>query len=466
MARADGRGAQKFTRTIAAGKLVDLTVTMPANRASRPNGATITGEGVNQRAPDRRHGGDQLGRRRARARRRGDRGHRRPRRRRAARRPRAGERAPAGRRRRRRPGRPGRAEPLHGAAAVRDPHLLGATCADDGDFDSDLHEPGRRLPRRRAAAAGAGHDPARLRRAGHAGDARAPARAHQPVHGQPDLLGVEQRARERSGLRRRTARLGSAATPRRDQDVRAAELQVFSRPAEVTTTERPRPTGGGAPTPTGAGTAPRARPRPAAPAAPARAGCLRLAPPASAPSGAAARPRAADRVRPPGRQPGQRRRLPAVARAPGDRQPARRALPAARQRPSPGTGRRAQRQAAHRRRATSCASGCPRAPGGATSAGSRSRARGGRFRVRPPFYGRSSCGLVTSYKLSSAVFGGRQGRRLGIAFRLSRRATVRLDGHARGARTVRRFRARGLRARAHAPALAAGRPAARAATTA
>ena len=49
---------------------------------------------------------------------------------------------------------------------------------------------------------------------------------------------------------------------------------------------------------------------------------------------------------------------------------------------------------------------------------------------------------MTSYKLSSAVFGGRQGRRLGIAFRLSRRATVRVAITRGGTRTVRTFRAR------------------------
>jgi hypothetical protein len=68
--------------------------------------------------------------------------------------------------------------------------------------------------------------------------------------------------------------------------------------------------------------------------------------------------------------------------------------------------------------------------------------RNGRFRARPAFYGRSSCGLVTSYKLSSAVFGGRQGRRLGIAFRLSRAATVTVAVTRGGTRTIRTFRAR------------------------
>ena len=50
--------------------------------------------------------------------------------------------------------------------------------------------------------------------------------------------------------------------------------------------------------------------------------------------------------------------------------------------------------------------------------------RNGRFGKRPEFYRRASCGLLTSYKLSSAAFGGRGAKRLGIAFRLLRRGTV------------------------------------------
>jgi hypothetical protein len=69
---------------------------------------------------------------------------------------------------------------------------------------------------------------------------------------------------------------------------------------------------------------------------------------------------------------------------------------------------------------------------------------GGRFRSRPPFYGRNSCGLLTSYKLSSAVFGGLQRRRLGIAFRLSRSARVSVVVR-RGSRVVRRYRTRTYR---------------------
>ena len=63
IARADGCGLQKFTRDVAANGAVDLAVAMPTNRASDAKDATITGDGGNQAAPDRRHGGDQLGRR-------------------------------------------------------------------------------------------------------------------------------------------------------------------------------------------------------------------------------------------------------------------------------------------------------------------------------------------------------------------------------------------------------------------
>ena len=66
--------------------------------------------------------------------------------------------------------------------------------------------------------------------------------------------------------------------------------------------------------------------------------------------------------------------------------------------------------------------------------------RGGRFRVRPPFYRRRSCGLLTGFKLESPAFGGRRNRPLRVAFRLSRRAQVTLRVY-RGRRTVRVLRA-------------------------
>ncbi|TMM00371.1 MAG: hypothetical protein E6G10_16085 [Actinobacteria bacterium] len=51
----------------------------------------------------------------------------------------------------------------------------------------------------------------------------------------------------------------------------------------------------------------------------------------------------------------------------------------------------------------------------------------GRFRSRPSFDRRESCGLVSSYKLESPVFGGRFNRAVDIAFRVSRPATVTVD---------------------------------------
>jgi hypothetical protein len=73
------------------------------------------------------------------------------------------------------------------------------------------------------------------------------------------------------------------------------------------------------------------------------------------------------------------------------------------------------------------------------------RHRGRRFAGRPAFYRRASCGLLTSYKLSSAAFGGRATRSLGIAFRLGQRARVQVTV-LRGRRVVRRFAARTYRA--------------------
>ena len=66
------------------------------------------------------------------------------------------------------------------------------------------------------------------------------------------------------------------------------------------------------------------------------------------------------------------------------------------------------------------------------------RRRDGRFRQRPAFYRRASCGLLTSYKLSSAAFGGRRTEPLGIAFRVRRPARVSVTV-LRGRRVVRRF---------------------------
>ena len=67
--------------------------------------------------------------------------------------------------------------------------------------------------------------------------------------------------------------------------------------------------------------------------------------------------------------------------------------------------------------------------------------RDGRFRGLPRFYRRTSCGTLTSFRLTRPAFGGRTARALGISFRLGRRARARGDV-LRGGRVVRSFRAR------------------------
>jgi hypothetical protein len=70
----------------------------------------------------------------------------------------------------------------------------------------------------------------------------------------------------------------------------------------------------------------------------------------------------------------------------------------------------------------------------------------GRFRLRRDFYRRTSCATLTSFKLVRPVFGGRSNRALGIAFRLARPGTVRVEVR-RAGRLVRRFRTTSRRAR-------------------
>ena len=65
----------------------------------------------------------------------------------------------------------------------------------------------------------------------------------------------------------------------------------------------------------------------------------------------------------------------------------------------------------------------------------------GRFRARPAFYRRASCGLVSSYKLERTVFGGRTNRAIDVSFRLTARARVTVEV-LRGTRVVRRFATR------------------------
>jgi len=70
--------------------------------------------------------------------------------------------------------------------------------------------------------------------------------------------------------------------------------------------------------------------------------------------------------------------------------------------------------------------------------------RRGRFRLRPDYYRRESCGVLSSFKLERPVFGGRRNRALGIAFRVARQSTVDVR-LVRGKRTIRRL-SRGTRA--------------------
>jgi hypothetical protein len=64
---------------------------------------------------------------------------------------------------------------------------------------------------------------------------------------------------------------------------------------------------------------------------------------------------------------------------------------------------------------------------------------GGRWSGRPAHYGREGCTLLRSFKLERPVFGGLDGRSLGIAFRLARSARVTVTVR-RGGTLVRRYR--------------------------
>jgi hypothetical protein len=81
----------------------------------------------------------------------------------------------------------------------------------------------------------------------------------------------------------------------------------------------------------------------------------------------------------------------------------------------------------------------------------------GRFRLRPEFYRRTSCGSLTAFKLERPAFGGRGARALGIAYRLARAGRVTVEVR-RGGRLVRRYAAATRAARTtHRLRLAAGR---------
>ena len=63
----------------------------------------------------------------------------------------------------------------------------------------------------------------------------------------------------------------------------------------------------------------------------------------------------------------------------------------------------------------------------------------GRFRHRPDYYRRASCGTLVSYKLTRPVFGGRTNRALGIAFRVANTSRVAVSV-LRGKRVIKRFK--------------------------
>jgi hypothetical protein len=73
------------------------------------------------------------------------------------------------------------------------------------------------------------------------------------------------------------------------------------------------------------------------------------------------------------------------------------------------------------------------------------RRRNGRYSLRPSYYRRETCGVLSSYKLSRPVFGGGRNRALGISYRLARPATVTVRV-LRGKRTVRTYTTRTARA--------------------
>jgi hypothetical protein len=425
--RANGRGTHKFTRTIPASSSLDLTLDLPVNRASKTAGASVVAgsEGVNQddliddteetnwavidRDPDvqgatltvKLAGGEQL------------------------------------------VDRVNVSALLHAAdegdtedpdsqnrfTALRQFELqaCSGTCSDDGDFTSFFVSPQDAFP---------GGVPRPLApdmnlRSFDVPDTEAThlrfVVRHNQCTGSPLYTRNDLDSDPSSN---------SACTmdnppllARSDQTVRAAELQVFSKAATVTLEPTPEPPGGGG---TPSGGTPGGTSTPPA-----------IAPPAACASTAGFRSVSA-------RRRGRGLRIAFARRV---------ASPVTVDVFQQSRGRRVidNKRVAHfvgRSRSFTWKGGKRLSDGGyfvrfrmPQGAGRRDvrrvalARRNGRFRARPPFYGRASCGLVTSYKLSSAVFGGRQGRRLGIAFRLSRAARLRV-AITRAGRAVRSFRTR------------------------
>ena len=71
--------------------------------------------------------------------------------------------------------------------------------------------------------------------------------------------------------------------------------------------------------------------------------------------------------------------------------------------------------------------------------------RHGHWSLRPSFYRKASCGTLSAYKLERPVFGGARNAPLGISYRLSKGARVRVTV-VRGGHVVRRYPARPVKA--------------------
>ena len=65
----------------------------------------------------------------------------------------------------------------------------------------------------------------------------------------------------------------------------------------------------------------------------------------------------------------------------------------------------------------------------------------GKLAKRPDYYGKATCNVLRAYKLERPAFGGRTNRRLNIAFRLRRSATVGITDY-KGKKIVSRIKAR------------------------
>ena len=425
VARGAGRGALRLTRTLAAGASVTIGDVMQLNRASASNGATIAGDGVNLGAliDD--------------------------------------------------------TEETNWAALDRDPDVKGTKvtvalaggrqvvervnvsallrAADDSDDQEDpggqnrftalrqfspaglhrglrlrrgvhdvLHEPRRRLPGRRAAPPGAGHDPALLRRPRHGRHPSAPRRREQPVHGLGDLHrpGAREQPRVELGLprgqpaargghpRRGAGRGAAGLLPRRGCGGRSRDGYRHDRAGHGPGTSGP---GGGTPE-----------------VCASTAGFISAR---AVPRGRGLRFAFTRRVDNPVT-------IDVFRQSSGRRVLANRLVKRFRGRSRSFTwrGGRGLGEGLYFARFR-----VRTAAGRTDFRRTALRRRGSRFTSRPDFYRRASCGLLTSYKLSSAAFGGRADPLAGhrLPARAARPGAG--DGPAR-APLVRRFAARTYRA--------------------